>query len=588
MFSALLYLKLTSFRNWLRQRLRRLRRPKYLMGAVVGAAYFWFFLFRQFYGGPGGRTPLAGMPPISTEGRTMVAGLGALALVTWVTLFGWLLPGDKPGLGFSEAEVAFFFPAPVTRRWLIHYKLLSAQPRILFGALFFTYFSNRWSFLGGGAGIHAAGWWLILATLNLHMIGAGFVVARLTDQGVDRRRRRWGLLGAIALVVVAAGLAEWHGLHAPGAGDLASLATIAHYLAPLLTQGPLGWVLWPARLMVGPFLAPDAAGFLRALGPALLLLAVHYVWVLRAETPFEEASLAQAEKRGARIAAVRSGGLAALRAPTKGRRDPFRLAPGGGRPELAFWWKNLLSTRPYFNLRVFGGLAAFIVLGCHWLGRQPDFQEALPAIAMMAAGFAGYVLLFGPSFARQDLRGDLGQVDLMKTYPLPGWQIVLGEMLTPVSILTGVLWLTLLAGAMAFPDGYAGFTPGVRAVVVVAVAVVIPPLCLLQLLVPNAATLVFPSWAPGPRPRGAGGIDMMGQRLIFVIGQLLVVGLAMLPAGLVALGIVVGIGLLLGPIPAVVLATGAVLLILAAELWLGLKWLGRRFEQLDVSADLQA
>jgi hypothetical protein len=136
-------------------------------------------------------------------------------------------------------------------------------------------------------------------------------------------------------------------------------------------------------------------------------------------------------------------------------------------------------------------------------------------------------------------------------------------------------------------DGDTGFTPGLRAVVVGAIAVVIPPLCALQLLVPNAATLLFPSWAQSPRQRGAGGIDMMGQRLIFVLGQLVVVVLALLPAGLVALGTVVGAGLLLGPVAAVLLAAVAVLVILAAELWLGLTWLGRRFEKLDVSADLQ-
>jgi len=587
LLSALLYLQVTSLRNWLRQRLGRLRKPKYLMGAIVGGAYFWFFFFRPINYGSAGSS-LAGLSSVSPAGRAVATGLGACALMVWVILFAWVLPGDKPGLGFSEAEVAILFPAPVTRRWLVHYKLLGAQLRIVLTALFFTYFSNRWRFLGGNAAIHAAGWWLILATVNLHFIGAGFVLSRLTDQGVDRRHRRWALLAALALLVVVAGLAEWPRLHAPAARDLASFATFARYFEPLLRSGPLGWFLWPARLVVGPFVASDATEFFRALAPALLLLAGHYVWVLQAETPFEEASLTQAEKRGARIAAVRTGGLAALRVPSKGRRNPFRLASAGGRPEVAFWWKNLLSTRPYFNLRVFAALAAVIVFSLSWLARQPELQQIQESVAVMAAGFAGYALLFGPSFARQDLRGDLGRVDLLKTYPLTGQQIVLGEMLTPLSLLSGVLWLALLAWTLSFPMGADdGFSPALRAAVAGSVAIIIPPLCALQLLVPNAATLVFPSWAPGPRVRGAGGIDLMGQRLIFVIGQLVVVVLALLPAGLVALGLIVGIGLLLGPVPAVLLAAVAVILILAAEVWLGLTWLGRRFERLDVSADLQ-
>jgi ABC-2 type transport system permease protein len=40
MLNALLYLRVMSVQNWLRSRLRRLRQPKYLVGAIVGCAYF--------------------------------------------------------------------------------------------------------------------------------------------------------------------------------------------------------------------------------------------------------------------------------------------------------------------------------------------------------------------------------------------------------------------------------------------------------------------------------------------------------------------------------------------------------------------
>ena len=41
---ALLYLRLVSLRNWLAAAAARLRQPKYLAGALVGAAYLYFFL----------------------------------------------------------------------------------------------------------------------------------------------------------------------------------------------------------------------------------------------------------------------------------------------------------------------------------------------------------------------------------------------------------------------------------------------------------------------------------------------------------------------------------------------------------------
>src|SRR5205085_308929 len=61
-----------------------------------------------------------------------------------------------------------------------------------------------------------------------------------------------------------------------------------------------------------------------------------------------------------------------------------------------------------------------------------------------------YTLLLGPMLARQDLRSDLLNSDILKTYPLRGWQVVFGEILTPIAILTGVLWLGLLVVELSF------------------------------------------------------------------------------------------------------------------------------------------
>ena len=49
---------------------------------------------------------------------------------------------------FTEAEVAFLFPAPVPRQVLVHFKLLKSQLRILFSALLFALLSLRFRFLG--------------------------------------------------------------------------------------------------------------------------------------------------------------------------------------------------------------------------------------------------------------------------------------------------------------------------------------------------------------------------------------------------------------------------------------------------------
>ena len=79
------------------------------------------------------------------------------------------------------------------------------------------------------------------------------------------------------------------------------------YGQTLLDGSVLGWLLRPFKLVVAPILAVDGSGFLRAFGPALALMGMHYLWVLRMEVSFEEASLDLAQKRSAKIAAWRSG-----------------------------------------------------------------------------------------------------------------------------------------------------------------------------------------------------------------------------------------------------------------------------------------
>ena len=60
MSGALLYLQVTSLRNAVWRRVRRLRQPRYLIASLVGAAYFYFFFFRGAWRHAGGPGPAAG------------------------------------------------------------------------------------------------------------------------------------------------------------------------------------------------------------------------------------------------------------------------------------------------------------------------------------------------------------------------------------------------------------------------------------------------------------------------------------------------------------------------------------------------
>jgi hypothetical protein len=277
--------------------------------------------------------------------------------------------------------------------------------------------------------------------------------------------------------------------------------------------------------------------------------------------------------------------------PAAPRGEPFRLAPDG-RPEIAFLWKNLLSMQNALTDRGVLRLGLFVVAGLLLglrgllIARARAGQADLaPVITGIAAMVAGYTLLLGPQLARQDLRSDLANIDLLKTYPLAGWQIALGELLAPTAILTALLWLTVLAPAVALDTRSAGWmTPAVRVAGASCLAALAPVACLIQLLVPNALMIAFPGWQQSVGTRG-GGVEVMGQRLIFVFVQFIVALLALLPAGLAAAVLIFASQWLIGPAAAMMLGTGAALTILGGEAVVGLWWLGSCLERFDLSAE---
>lgn len=579
---ALLYLRIVSLRNAVAGRISRLKQPRYLIGAVVGAAYIYGFFIRRI----GANRPAGAPrfpPAFPADQLPMLAAFGAAILMVFVAFY-WLVPRNRAALSFSEAEIAFLFPAPIRRTTLLHYRWFSAQLRILFTSLVLALVSTGWTFLLGNAFIRILGWWLLLSTLDLHAVGSSFAITRLLDRGMTSTRRLLLTAGTVAAVVAVAAAGTWRGLRAPTVDELAGIGPFSSYFSAMLSTGPLGWLLLPAKWVVQPLLSPSIVPFLTALGPALLVYVAHYLWVLRAEVSFEEASIAKAEKRATALRALREG-RGARSAARKAQRPPFNLA-AFARPEAAFLWKNLLSSAAYLRPRVALIAAAVIVVACGWITRSG--LEVLRNIIATAAMFgAVYTLVFGPLLARQDLRSDLPNTDVLKTYPLRGWQVVLGEVLAPVAIVTVLLWLMLLAASLTFrPVQAAWWTPGVVAPAVLAIALIVPLLCAVQVLVMNAAVVLFPAWVPLGPQRGA-GIDVFGQRIFFLVALLLTTIAALLPATIAAAAVFLASAYVVAPLVAGAGGVFAALAVLLVELGLAIAWLGKRFEHFDLSAELR-
>jgi len=167
-------------------------------------------------------------------------------------------------------------------------------------------------------------------------------------------------------------------------------------------------------------------------------------------------------------------------------------------------------------------------------------------------------------------------------------QVVLGELLTPIAILSVVIWLGLLTVFLLLPtDDWHWITPALRGEAALGLAVLAPPFIAIQLLLPNTAAVLFPAWVQATRDQTERGIEVLGQRLIFVASQMLVTALVLLPA-LVVGGVAFFLAnLIAGVAIGTAVAVIAIAALMGFEAWVGIRWLGNRFEALDISAELR-
>jgi ABC-2 type transport system permease protein len=579
---ALAYYLFHSWRNRLVFRLNRLRQPKYLLGALVGGLYFYWYIF---HGLLGARRAGGAALPASPEHRLLIESAAALGLMAMM-LLAWIVPRERAALSFTEAEVAFLFPAPVSRQTLIHFKLLKSQIGILFSALIMTLI-GRWG--GGNFLMHAVAWWAVLSTLNLHDLGSSFARTLLMDRGISNWKRRLIFLGATGLAALGIGLWIWRTLpQMPALADLSDSRSLIQYARAVLETGPLHYLLAPFRLVIAPIFAASAGQFLLAMGPALLIMGLNYLWVARSNVAFEEASLALSQKTADRIAAMRAGNWQSISNSKKPRRAPFELRPNGF-PAVALFWKNLISAGHFLTGRGFALLVSFLVIGGVSLRAHLGNRGVGIAIGSFACGLIVMSLFSGPQLLRQDLRQDLVAIDVLKTYPMPGWQIVLGEVLAPTAALAGAQWLLLIVALLAFPSAFhhQSISALMRLSVALAAALLLPLIDLIALLLPNGAALVFPAWVQLGK-ESVRGFETTGQQLILMIAQLVVMTLGLVPAAIAYAVVLWPVSHFISPVPGVLLAALAAAAVLACEAALAVKILGGVFERFDSSGELRS
>jgi ABC-2 type transport system permease protein len=563
MIGVFSYLTWRSAYNRISRQLRHLRSPRYLAALLLGTAYLWFMIL--------GQRPAQGGQPPDPEVVELLGAMALLGAVAW----GWVFGVERRVLTFTPAEITFLFSGPVSRSGLIQFKLLRSQLLILFNALLWTLILSRERF-GVSAWLRVISIWVLLTTLSFHRLGASFVRTSLAEHGrlaLKHRVVSLIVLGAVLVAFVWSVAESLPEIMAAGQGDMQSALKAAADAA----QHPLARaVTYPFRIMVRPLAAGTVTEWLAALWPALVVLLLHYVWVVRSDSAFEEAA---AELSLQRARSLSPGGAHSARsAASRGLRPALRLGSSGW-PAGAILWKNLVAvirTRRTRNAALTLCVAAVIVTV---LSFDPDGNLAELA-GWLALTWAALTIVTGPQYVRNDLRGDLLKLDLLRSYPLRGWSVVLAEVAASTVMLTLIQFALLTISYLAFL-GNTTMLPDLaeRTLLLLAGFLCLPAINLLGMLLQNGAALLFPAWVRLGSGRMA-GVEALGQNLLMMIAYVALLSLTLV------LPVAIGGGTFLllrsalhtwAAIPAAALG----LLIVAFETGLLVDWLGRVFERTD-------
>jgi len=582
MIGTLFYYIACSTKNHVVRFARRLRQPKYLISALAGFGYFYFFFMRQFVSHPRARAA----PPIPLDLNALpLLETGLAFALLGLILLPWIWPGrGTDGLRFTEAEIQFLFPAPVSRRALIHFRLAKMQLGIFFSVFISFVIFGRGRFFDHPLYFVVA-LWIVYSFIAFYSVGVSLSQMSLRQHGASGIWWQLWALGLLAILIVS--ILVWVKWYIPPlpADAVARPADFMDWLLRATRSGPAYYFLAPFKAFVRPAFASNPGAFLVNLVPALAILVLTYLWVIRSDVAFEEASLAKAKKIASLLAAAKSGiARSPARSAAKVRAPLFRLAPAG-LAHTPIFWKNLISIGRIDMLRV---MPAIVVVGISIAvmlfsrGKQGPFVPAM--IGGLAGMMAGFLTLLGPMLVRDDLRSDMLEVDLLKTYPIPGWALMLGEVLAPATVLAAGEWVLILIAALFLPS--IAKTPllvSQRIVFGLSASLLLPCFSLLGVMIQNGAVLLLPGWVQLGKANRQ-GVEAMGQRLITMVATVLMLVFAVIPAGVLFAIIFfagygfIGIGVL--PLASLMAALG-----LLAEAGAGILWLGRLYDRLDVSLE---
>ena len=365
-------------------------------GLVIAGAFAFFLviLATGFALSPGQASELG----VGTAGFRRWSPLGLWALIA----LGLLSPR---GLYFKPAEVAMLFPAPLSRRDLVLFNVVSRARMGVLSSLWLAAFPAL-----RGRSFVAAFVGYFFCVVLLQVTAQCFAVGRLWL--ASRPALRWTLAASLAALALLLMMTR----------DLAWLAPALWLTRPFveaLVAESFGALLaWSAA----------AAGILAALVAALCAMDVAYL----------EAALSGSRKASEQRARARSGGAFAALKPSLGFRVPHFPRLSGAGPIA---WRQCMEAvrNPRGALLVlFVALMGAAVVGLtSFLGRGPDDTPPLLLPSLSLSMIFASTLLTGDNLAF-DFRRDLDRMPMLKALPVSSLAICAGQVAAATLFVTAI------------------------------------------------------------------------------------------------------------------------------------------------------
>lgn len=538
---GLRYLLWAGFRGVFRRAGRRMRTFRGFVSTAIGVLFFVFVVGSQLLA-----LVAAGAAP-----RLHEPTMQGFSLVLLFFMISSLVAADAPF--YWPQEVQFLFPAPLRRRELLLYSLLSRGWVQVFSGLWLGLVGMRMA-VRPAAAIPA----VVLGVLWLFVLAqlAGLLKLAVGD-------RLPPVLGRAVrpLIGVAAALGGWlfyRQVQVVGFGTA---------VGDLLASRAVQVAMLPARPFAETFAAETAGAALAWSAASLALILAAAGAALLTSVDFRERSLVSSARRFDRIRRMRRGrgGLASASAP-KNRKLPV--------PSFAFLGAGApIARRQAYELgrglRTLGALAFmagmaffYVIVMPSWTGRE-DGGELGASLVVLTVVFP----LFGTGSFSVDFRRDVERIAYLRSLPLRPTAVAIGEVFVAAATIA-LVNLLLLAAAVWMADGW------VEPRMAVLAAVVALPVAWLTVTLENWLFLLFPT-----RTQADGGQQsaFVGKQLIKMLFKLFLLGAVAVAAGLTAMA-----G---GWVADTIGAAAGALVVVALACWGATLLLARAYQGFDLTID---